>query len=88
MWFRKAPEIISISYANTFILLERGSLDKRKQRKISFSGFFQDFQPHFEWIKPSLAVNWAEREIATLIRDPLRDLLASCSFGADWCDFF
>ena len=53
-----------------------------------FLAFFQDFQPHFEWIKPSLAVNWAEREIATLIRDPFRDLLASCSFGADWCDFF
>ena len=87
-WFREAPEIISISYANTFIQLETGSSDERKQRKFSFSGFFQDFQPHFEWIKPSLAVNWAEREIATLIRDPLRDLLASCSFGADWCDFF
>ena len=87
-WFREAPEIISISYANTFIQLERGSSDERKQRKFSFFGFFQDFQPHFEWIKPSLAVNWAEREIATLIRNPLRDLLASCSFGADWCDFF
>ena len=60
----------------------------RNRENSLFLAFFRDFQPHFEWIKPFLAVNWAERDIATLIRDPLRDLLASCSFGADWCDFF